>query len=70
MSTDDADELVDSMKARATALRADDIQDLAQRAIEQINSIADEASTKGLQVEALMQELAELRGRGGDEQRP
>lgn len=44
----------------ASASTEDDIRGLADRAIQEINNIADEAVSKARQVNTLMQRLAEL----------
>ncbi len=62
MSTEDAEELAEDVRARvaAAALGVDEIQGLADRAIDQIRTLADEAVAKARQVEVLVQRLAEL----------
>jgi len=62
MSTGDAEELAEDVRARvaAAALGVDEIQSLADRAMSQIQSLADEAVAKARQVEGLVQRLAEL----------
>jgi len=62
MSTGDAEELAEDVRARvaAAALGVDEIQSLADRAIDQIRTLADEAVAKAQQVDDLMLRLAEL----------
>lgn len=56
-----AEELARQVRARATeAPLADDIRTLADRAIDQINALADEAMAKAVQVDVLVQRLAAL----------
>lgn len=69
--TESVDHIVESVRARvAAAPIADDIEDLADRAITQIRALADEAVRKARQLDALMQRLAELREQRGDDGRP
>lgn len=58
---DDIENLARDVRVKvASASTADDIRGLADRAIEEINKIADEAVNKAQQVDHLMQRLAEL----------
>lgn len=58
---DDIRMVASSVKARVEkASTEDDIRGLADRAIDEINRIADDAVGRARQVNALMQRLAEL----------